>query len=272
MKKSLLALAFLFLFFPVIALAHQPRINQALQTSVPDPEISKAYYGELTGAPHTYQIVSTVPFALYANVLVPDIAGQTKDLQAIIIKDNDINNPIAVLDGQNFAWKKFFEPFGYDSYWMGPEYKADVEAGTYAIIVSSQNNTSKYSLAIGEKEAFDFKETANALNLIPELKRNFFNESPANFIFSPFGWGLVLIMFVLAFIVGFVLRFILKRLTKKSPKNIHLKGRILRTIIGLGLFALAITTTWSPILLFFAGFMLFEASFGWCVIYAVLKK
>lgn len=81
-----------------------------------------------------------------------------------------------------------FEPFGYDTYWKGPEYKEKVEAGRYDIIVSSSNNDSKYSLAIGEAENFDFREIMNALDLVPEIKRDFFSESPISFIFSPFGW------------------------------------------------------------------------------------
>ncbi len=60
--------------------------------------------------------------------------------------------------------------------------------GNYEIRVSSQNNTSKYSLAVGEIEKFDFKETMNALSLVPKIKRDFFNESPVSFIASPFGW------------------------------------------------------------------------------------
>ena len=35
---------------------------------------------------------------------------------------------------------------------------------------------------------------------------------------------------------------------------------------------LAITTTWSPILIFFSGFALFEAIFSWCGFYAAMGK
>jgi hypothetical protein len=66
-----------------------------------------------------------------------------------------------------------FEPFGYDTYWKGPEYKVRVEAGIYDIIVSSKTNDGKYSLAIGEAENFDFREIMNALDLVPKIKRDF---------------------------------------------------------------------------------------------------
>ncbi len=41
---------------PAIVLAHQPRITTSTTTVITDPEISKAYYGQLDGIPHTYEI------------------------------------------------------------------------------------------------------------------------------------------------------------------------------------------------------------------------
>ncbi|MBM3192026.1 MAG: hypothetical protein FJZ63_05185, partial [Chlamydiae bacterium] len=76
-KTITLSLLALFLV-PAFAFAHQPRITESRQTLVPDPEISKAYYGTLTGEPDVYTIEAKEPFDLYVNVLVPDIAGQKK--------------------------------------------------------------------------------------------------------------------------------------------------------------------------------------------------
>jgi hypothetical protein len=146
----------------------------------------------------------------------------------------------------------------------------------YEIRVSSPNNDSKYSLAVGEIEAFDMKEGLNALKVIPELKKSFFNESPISFILSPFGWGLIVSMYVLAVIVGLAYRFILKRIAKGSvrgvQKNIGKPDRLLRLAIGLALLLWAILTSWSPILIFFSGFALFESLFSWCGFYAALGK
>jgi len=279
MQKLLITIA---LFLPVFLLptvtsAHQPRIVTENPTIVRFPEVSKAYYGILSGEPAVYTIASDKAFALYVGVLVPDIAGQKKDVSAVILKDG---KELTVLESTGFEWKKFFEPFGHDSYWQGPEYKAQADAGNYEIIVWSSNNDSKYSLAIGEIEVFDFKETVNALTLIPQLKKDFFNESPVDFILSPFGWGLVVIMFLLAFIFGFVYRTVLKKFarnttrgaSKNVSKNIGKKDRLIRLVIGVALLVLAITTTWSPWLLFFSGFAFFEAIFSWCGLYAALGK
>jgi len=271
-KKISLSLLALF-FIPALAFAHQPRITESRQTLVPDPEISKAYYGKLTGEPDVYTIEAKEPFDLYVNVLVPDIAGQKKDVSAVVSKNG---KELAVLEGINFEWKQFYEPFGADSYFMGPEYKARAEAGTYEIRVLSSGNDSKYSLAIGEIEAFDFKETVNVFTIIPELKKNFFEVSPITFIKSPFGWGLIVVMYLLAGVFGLLYRAILKRFAKDSVRgathNIGKADRLLRLAIGVGLLLWAITTSWSPLLLFFSGFALFEAIFSWCGFYAAIGK
>lgn len=269
---SLLFLA-LFVFAPGFASAHQPRMVESETTQVLDPEISKAYYATLAGSPHVYTIDSKEAFDLYVGILVPDIASTKKDVLAEVFKGEE---KIATLGGTNATWKPYFETFGQSNYFDGGGYKARVEAGVYTITVSNPDNTGKYSLAIGEIEAFDGKEGMNALSMIPDLKRNFFEESPISFILSPFGWGLIIIMYVLAFIVGFIYRAILKKFAKGSVRgvaqNIGKKDRLLRAVIGVGLLLWAITTTWSPVLIFFSGFCIFQAVFSWCGFYAAIGK
>lgn len=269
---SVLLISFLILFSKPVS-AHQPRIVDGDKIIVIDPEISKAYYGTLSGAPHTYTIDAEKDFDLYVGILVPDTVNPQKDVTAAIYNGNDL---LMTIGGENTEWKTFFEPFGQSTYWDGGEYKSRAEAGTYQIVVSSTNNDSKYSLAVGEIEAFDGKEGLNALNLIPDLKRDFFEESPISFIKSPFGWGLILIMYVLAFIVGFLYRAVLKKFAKGSVRGVHKNigknDRIVRLVIWLGLLVWAITTSWNPILLFFSGFTLFEALFSWCGFYAAIGK
>lgn len=276
MYKVTLFAVFAILLFPSLASAHQPRITEGRLTEVLNPEISKAYYGKLAGEPDVYVIKAGEPFDLYVNVLVPDIAGQNKDVSAVVIKDGNAQKPIATLDGASFNWKKFYEPFGADSYWMGPEYKTRAEAGTYEIRVRSINNDSKYSLAIGEIEAFDTKEVLNTLSIIPMLKRDFFNVSPIGFIVSPFGWGLIVFMYALAFIFGFAYRVILKMFAKNSlrgaSKNIGKFDRLIRLAIGVALLLFAMLTTWNPIIIFFSGFAIFESVFSWCGLYAAIGK
>lgn len=253
--------------------AHQPRLVDSEAIEVIDPEISKAYYGELTGAPHVYSINTSEPLELYVGILMPYAEDSSKDVQAEIRKGDDL---IQTLGGEDAEWESMFEFFGQSTYWDGGEYKKRVDAGEYTISVSSANNDSKYSLAIGQIEAFDGNETINALNIIPELKSNFFNESPISFIKSPFGWMYILIMYALAFAFGFLYRFILKKFAKGSVRGVHKNiaksDRLVRLVIAIGLLLWAITTSWSPWLLFFSGFALFEAIFSWCGFYAAIGK
>ena len=184
------------IFFPAFsfALAHQPEITESRLTEVLAPEISKAYYGELKGEPDVYVIKIDKSFDLYVNVLVPDITNQKRDVSAVVIKNSNADQPLAVLDGSNFIWTKFYEPFGADTNWRGPEYKARGDAGTYEIRVWSSNNDSKYSLAIGEIKSFGISEVVSTLNTVPNLKKNFFNESPISFIASPIGIGFIIVI------------------------------------------------------------------------------
>ena len=268
-----LTLLALFVLAPSLVLAHQPRITESRLTTVPDPEVSKAYYANLTGEPDVYVIHALAPFDLYVGILVPDVESTKKDVLAEVFKGNE---KIATIGGAGATWKSFFEPFGQSNYFDGGEYKARAEAGVYAIKVSNPDNTGKYSLAVGEIEAFDGKEGMNALSIIPDLKRNFFEESPISFILSPLGWGLIVILYVLAGIVGFVYRAILKKVAKNSvrgvAKNIGKSDRLVRLAIGIALLLWAITTTWSPILIFFSGLAFFEAIFSWCGFYAAMGK
>lgn len=258
---------------PKLVSAHQPRIAQSETTQVVDPEISKAYYATLTGSPHTYTINSKIDFDLYVSILLPDIKSADKSTVAEIFKEE---KQIATIGGIEAQWKSFFEPFGQSNYLDGGEYKTKAKPGIYTIKVRSKNNDSKYSLAIGEIEAFNRTEGTNALSIIPELKRNFFEESPISFIKSPFGWGIIVLMYILAGITGLAYRAILKKFAKNSPRgatrNIGKSDRLLRLAISIGLLLWAITTNWSPITIFFSGFALFEAVFSWCGFYAVLGK
>lgn len=272
--KSIITLLLLGAFLvPAFTLAHQPRITESRLTQVPSPEISKAYYGELTGEPDVYVIEALEAFDLYVGILVPEVKDPKKDVTAEIRKGDEV---LAIIGGESAEWKTFFEPFGQSTYWDGGEHKARADAGSYSVIVTSSNNDSKYSLAIGEIEAFDGKEGISALTTIPELKRDFFEESPISFIKSPFGWGLIVVMYLLAGIVGLVYRFVVRKLAtstnRTASKNINTSGRLLRATLGVALLLWAITTTWSPILIFFSGFAIVESIFSWCAIYQLMGK
>jgi hypothetical protein len=273
MKNILFSIFLGLIFIPLFSFAHQPQIVNQTPVEVIKPEISKAYYNKLNGEPDIYFINSSSSFNLYVNLLVPDIENQKKDVSAVILKDN---KQLEILEGSNYDWKLFSEPFGYDKYWMGPEYEKIVEPGTYEIRAWSSNNDSKYSLAIGKIEAFGIKESIEAYRIIPILKKDFFEKSPIDFIFSPLGYGLIVTIYIIAFLIGFIFHYILKKSLKenfnKTDKNIGITDRIIRLIISIVFLLLAILTTWNFILILISGIALFESIFGWCGFYAVIGK
>lgn len=278
-----------FLFLPMFAQAHQPRIIEAGQTEIKNPEISQAFYGELKGEPADLYINSEKDFRLYIGLLVPDVPGARKDLSVDINRIVDgRKQPVAFLDGANFSWTPFFEKFARDNYFWGPEYKADdsqkgtalkgrqVPAGIYLIEISSPENLGKYSLAVGDTESFPILEMVHAGLIVPQLKAKFFGESPLTIISSPFGWGYILFLFLLAFIFGFIYRSLLKFFAKGRPfgrtRNIGLPDRLVRAGLGSFLLVFALATSWNPVLIFVSGFCFFEAVFSWCGVYAALGR
>jgi hypothetical protein len=151
---------------------------------VEKPEVSKAYYAELFGKPAVYEISSPDSFALYVNILIPDYLGVPADLSVTLTRESDT---LAVLEGPAHTWTKFYEPFGGDSYLMGPEFRLRVGPGTYVATVSRPGNTGRYVLAVGEREEFTFKEIVRIVGLMPRLKRDFFGKAPIRALFDPLG-------------------------------------------------------------------------------------
>jgi hypothetical protein len=161
---------------PTESRAHQPNlVGCRTLVTVDDPEVSKAYYGELAGAPAVYEVRSDSSFALYVNILVPDIPGVTTDLSADIFASDQL---VTRLDGTKHSWAEFYEPYGNDSYLMGPEYRGEVGPGIYRIQVSNRSNRGKYVLAVGELERFPPSVVLRTLLVMPALKRDFFGKSP----------------------------------------------------------------------------------------------
>ena len=162
-------ISFLLIIISIKAFAHQPKLikySPSLENphEVIYPEISKAYYGKLTGESHYYRIISNKDFLFYAGILSPKVNENYKWLSLDIIDEN--NNIIYQADGSQHEWKAWYEPYARDWYWKGPEiggiinqetgFKKSflIKSGTYIIKVYNNNNIGNYSLAIGEAEFF----------------------------------------------------------------------------------------------------------------------
>ena len=255
----------IFVSWPLAVLAHQPRIVESEKINVTKPEISKAYYGNLSGKTHTYIISASSAIDLYVNILLPFNEGPGKNVLVKIFKDDQ---SLVSLSPSKEDWKEFFEPFGQSMYWQGPEFKIRADAGKYKILVQSREKNIRYVLAIGEIEAFDGIESLKAILLIPELKRTFFEESPISFIFSPLGWGYILVLQLLALLVGWVASRVLKisrikiqiKYFQKFARNTMIWGMV----FWVGLLSLAVITSWHPILILISGLALYMAIISWC--------
>ena len=271
-----IALIALVVAMPGEASAHQPRIPVGADVTIFDPEVSKAYYTTLDGRGHTYRIRAKAPFDLNVSITVPAISGQGTDISAVIVRADGNGGNLAILNGVAHQWTKFFEPFGFSDYLQGPEYRGRADPGEYEIRVTSPLNDRKYVLVVGEIEAFDFEETVNALDLVPLIKRDFFGETPATFLFSPMGFAYVVAVFASAFGLGAVLRNLLRRVrwggSLRPARNIGLPDRLVRLGIGLFLFAWAITTTWDPVTLLLSGFCFYEGIARWCVLHSAIGR
>jgi hypothetical protein len=201
------------LVFVEFLFAHQPRlVGNETDVIVSLPEISKAYYGQLTGKPVIYHIEATEPFRLYVNILVPDLENIEKDVSVKILRNETV---ISLLDGSGTEWTKFYEPFAGDAYYRGPEYVAMQDAGTYQIHVFSPDNLGKYVLAVGDREAFPFSELVRTYAVLPQLKSDFFGKSPFTAYFNRMGIFLGILIFIGLVIAGCIfwgVRFIKRRL------------------------------------------------------------
>ncbi len=225
--KKILIVFLVFILSSSSVFAHQPRIvTEESKIEIEEPTISKAYYGELKGQKDIYIINSETDFDLYIGILVPDIKDIDKDVSAEIIKDKEV---LDFLDGENFEWKQWFEPFAGDSYFYGPELKdpliesvhphgIPVQAGSYEIHISSPDNLGKYVLAVGEKESFPISEISRLIFTLPALKSDYF-EKPIFLAYYNISGIFFLIVIVLITTIAMVATKIIKKHKKKSKKK-----------------------------------------------------
>ena len=214
-----------FFFFPAgFAFAHQPYlVDGEKRIVVNEPEISKAYYGNFTSSSTVFIINESKPFNLYVGILTPAIMAIPRDITAEI-RRND--KQIAFLKATSTDWARFYEPYGGDDYFQGPEWRGAMNPGEYTIILSRPENSGKYVLAIGEKEVFTFDETLRTIGILPTLKSEYMDKPAWTAYFNRIG------IFIAMAFIGCIIAFLLlgeifrgigrifSRIFRKS-KNVH---------------------------------------------------
>lgn len=221
--KKILFLFFLFIFLSGAqgVFAHQPRIIYLAggDIQISNPEISQAFYDDLKGSPRDYFITSDKDFDLYINLLIPASSNPGGRYSAkVFLLQESLTEPgqvseqqIALLDGENFDWQEFYEPFGRDYYYKGPELDQRASAGKYKIEVFANGAKGKYVLAVGKTEAYDVKSILNIYWQIPFLKITFFKTSVLQFFLTPFGIvaiGLIGALIILIALINYLINLV----------------------------------------------------------------
>ena len=236
---AFLTIAVFFLLAP-FADAHQARIVSDKTTVVQNPEVSQAFYGELTGTKQIFEISSATPFNLYAGILVPNIAGARKDFSAEVYTQDTFSaedgtvmqrkTTIGSLSGIDWNWTDFYEPFAGDNYFQGPEFAQSkpgevaegkkMEPGNYLVQVFNPDNEGKYVLVVGTKEEFPPAEIINTVKTLPKLKTEYFGKSPLLIFWNLIGLYL-LCSILMVVLVAWALKIMIRK--KRNKKDIEIE-------------------------------------------------
>lgn len=170
-------------FLAPLASPHNPvivktRNSEEQPVVVARPEVSYAYYGLMTGEPHFYLIKADRPFRLYVNILLPDPRPKEEavlrhDLSFEIRHDGSV---LHAASGRDADWRRFYEPFGRDHYYLGPEFETSAPSGAYVIKIFNSTNRGRYALAVGKKERFTLWSLIGAFFKARALDRWFFKD------------------------------------------------------------------------------------------------
>ena len=187
MKKILILLSLLLACSQTIA--HKPVFNEnssyppEAPYNVEDPEISKAIYSTLNGDPHFYRIESEEDFNFYAGILAAKIGDcQLEEKFSFEVLDSEFHR-IYLADGENFEWTPWYEEYGKQWYWNGPEVGKNFlsnevfKAGTYYIKVFNNVNKGQYIIAIGDIEKFSFTDIVGLIFSMGKIEDEFWNPS-----------------------------------------------------------------------------------------------
>ena len=187
MKPLIISFLFLSLFTQVYA--HKPVLNEnstyppEAPYEIEEPEISKAIYSTLTGDPHYYRIQSDIDFDFYAGILAAKIGECALDRKfSFEVLDSEFHS-INVADGENFEWEPWYEEYGKQWYWNGPEIGKNFlsdrvyKAGTYYIKVFNKTNTGQYIMAVGDIEKFSFTDIVGLLFSMGDIEDKYWDPS-----------------------------------------------------------------------------------------------
>ncbi len=190
MKKCITSFLLLLLFTHIYA--HKPLLNEGSTYppdspyEIEDPEISKAIYSTLSGNSHYYRIQSDVNFDFYAGILAAKIGECALENKfSFEVLDSEFHR-IDLADGESHKWTPWYEKYGKQWYWNGPEIGKNFlsnrvyKAGTYYIKVFNNSNTGQYIMAVGDIEKFSFTDIVGLLFSMGDIEDEFWDPNLCN--------------------------------------------------------------------------------------------
>lgn len=198
----------LFLILPLAASAQQLRIVDESTTEI-NPTAYRAYFGKLSGEPHTFTFSVDEETPVKFVLLVPDVPDANTQVSATLVGADESQGVFVPGDGTLTEWQRFFDTAGRDSYLAGPTLESTVPTGEYRVQVSSADDDAQYVLVVSGDSKFSLIETFRRYGTVPAIKSDFFGKSAAEAYLTPLLlWPIfgLLILVALALFAIMVLR------------------------------------------------------------------
>ncbi len=264
------------LFASETALAKQYTIVAGETISISDPETATAYHDELTGTPRTYTFKVKRSFTISLQVLVPKQLNPEGKYRVAVNDAEAGNARLDILDIGPDEWPEITDGMAGESYYAGPKFQKELQAGSYQLVVSNNDYKGKYVLLVGTKDPFSIPGIYTTLDQVLQVKAQYYQTGPTSLLSSSFWLMYLVIWLILGAAITWFIRFVLTSVVKSGPrgakKNINILGRVIRFLLAVGLLVWAVMTNWNPIPIFFSGAVLFETFFGWCGLNALLGR
>jgi hypothetical protein len=272
---------FLFILFllPTSAFAWEPRIVEGESVVIVSPDTAQVFYDTLSGETRAYRFTREDAWVLDLSLLVPRTTNPKGKFDAVIVNES-AGTVASVLEAGDTPWQKYYDLDTAEYFLRGPTLHQELPPGNYRIVVSSNENVGRYALLIGSKKEFLLGAIFGKVQLLPRIKKDFFDTPRIALIASPVQVGFAVMLLLCGVLVAFYARrfapgvifFRKHEPPQYKTKNIDIIGRSARFAIGLALLLFAMSTTWNPALFVVAGFSFYQAFASWCALFAFMGR
>lgn len=187
-----------FAFNPILSEVAKPYDIISIESS---PNIKQEYLGELKNYPIMYEMSSKEPFTIKAKVYqLFENKTEPTPFSLIAIRKNDRGGGVTEVGRHNPAradWTVVEDKVLGMTFWQGPDFSYEVEAGTYRIEISTPDNIGQYMIVFGEDE-----QSVGYFEMLSNIRmtQKFFGKSVFSMVVSSYVYyslGIVLLLFAL---------------------------------------------------------------------------